>query len=599
MTATKFNYDTDPRLEQPAGTQVFVGEDVWAELQRATEGSERALVVVDCYPGVDEPALIHALSAVFDNVIDVADAAAKPIAEIDSLITDEVGDDRVFGYMTQYHLSDFYDAERLAELRRHIARRTGTTVVVGWGAALVSESADLVVLADMPRWESQLRMRSGKPNWRCTNYDEDILRKYKRGFFVEWPIADSHKRQLFDDLDFFLDTTGSVEDARLITGDTFRAALEGAVHRPFRVVPYFDSGVWGGHWMQEKLGIQGDAPNYAWAFDCVPEENSLALDIDGVRVEMPSLNLVLRKPIEFMGPGVYARFGADFPIRFDFLDTMGGGNLSLQVHPLTEYIQEHFGQKYTQDESYYLLDVGDNGGVYLGLQPDIDPEEMFDELEKANRGESQFPAERFVNRFPAKKHDHMLIPAGTVHCSTANTMVLEISACTYIFTFKMWDWGRVGLDGLPRPTHTNHARHNVQFDRDTDWVKKNLVNRFELIEEGEGYTVERTGLHELEFIETTRHWFSAPTTRDTSSTVHVLNLVEGSAAVIESPTGAFEPYTVHYAETFIVPAMVGEYMIRPAVEGEQCATVTAHVRGTEFPRTVSGEDLRFTGRTQD
>lgn len=596
MIAEQYCYDTDPRLEQPLGTNVFRGSDAWEELARAVSDCPLPLVLVDCYPGVDESGLKSALGSVFDVVLDMAAEAAKPMSEIDELIADEVGDDRVFGYMTQHAITDFYDARKIECLRERLSSRAHSTVVVGWGAALLRDQADLLVLADMPRWELQLRMRRGMPNWRCANFDEDPLRKYKRGFFVEWPIADNHKKQFFNELDYFLDTTQSVEDARLITGEAFRAALEGAVHRPFRVVPYFDPGVWGGHWMQERLGIEGDVPNYAWAFDCVPEENSLALDIDGVRVEMPSLNLVLYKPIEFMGPGVYSRFGADFPIRFDFLDTMGGGNLSLQVHPLTEYIQEHFGQKYTQDESYYLLDVGENGGVYLGLKPDVDPEEMFEELEKANRGEGNFPAERFVNRFTSRTHDHVLIPAGTVHCSTANTMVLEISACTYIFTFKMWDWGRVGLDGIPRPTHTNHARHNVQFDRDTDWVKKNLINRFELIEEGDGYTIESTGLHELEFIQTVRHWFSVPTERSTDSTVHVLNLVAGTAAVVESPTGAFEPYVVHYAETFIVPALVGDYTIKPAVSGEKCATITAYVRGTDMPRSIAGENLRFTGR---
>lgn len=597
MSYAQYPYNVDPRLEQPEGTKVFVGDSVWTELATRIENLERPLVVIDCYPGVDETALFERLSGIFDETIDVAAEAAKTIEEIDALIADELGDDRVFGYMTQYELADFYDDDRLNDLRSRLEERTGPVAVVGWGAALAVPEPDVLVLADMPRWEIQLRMRGGMPNWRCSNYDEDTLRKYKRGYFVEWRLADKHKVPLFDRLDFFLDTTTSVADARMITGDAFRSSLESALQRPFRVVPYFDPGVWGGHWMQEKLGLEGDVPNYAWAFDCVPEENSLALDIDGVRVEMPSQNLVKSKPIELMGPGVYARFGAEFPIRFDFLDTMDGGNLSLQVHPLTDYIQKQFGMKFTQDESYYLLDVGEDGGVYLGLKPGVDPEEMFAELEKANRGEGSFPAERFVNLFPSAQHDHVLIPAGTVHCSTRNTMVLEISATTYIFTFKMWDWDRVGLDGLPRPVHLDHARKNVQFDRDTDWVKSNLINRFEVLEEGDGFTVENTGLHELEFIQTVRHWFSVPTVRDTESTVHVLNLVKGTAVVVESPTEAFEPYTVNYAETFIVPAMVGAYSIRPAIEGEECATLTAYVRGTNYPREVTGENLRFAGRT--
>ena len=96
---------------------------------------------------------------------------------------------------------------------------------------------------------------------------------------------------------------------------------------------------------------------------------------------------------------------------------MGGGNLSLQVHPLTEYIQNAFGMNYTQDESYYLLDAGPEAVVYFGLKEDIDRGRLAAELREAQDGDVPFDAERFVNRFPCRKHDHFLIPAGTIHCS--------------------------------------------------------------------------------------------------------------------------------------------------------------------------------------
>jgi mannose-6-phosphate isomerase class I len=206
---------------------------------------------------------------------------------------------------------------------------------------------------------------------------------------------------------------------------------------------------------------------------------------------------------------------------------------------------------------------------------------MVRDLRKAQEEEAPFPAEKYVNQFPTRKHDHFLIPAGTIHCSGKDCMVLEISATPYIFTFKLWDWGRPGLDGKPRPIHLEHGLANVQWTRTTEWVKRSLVNRVEPIASGKGWREERTGLHELEFIETRRHWFTSSVEHDTRGTVHVLNLVQGEQAVVESPNGAFKPFEVHYAETFIVPAQVGAYTVRPdgPSAGHECATVQASVRG--------------------
>ena len=332
--------------------------------------------------------------------------------------------------------------------------------------------------------------------------------------------------------------------------------------------------------MEEVCDLPSDAPNHAWCFDCVPEENSLLLGFGHVQIELPAMNLTFFQSRELLGGDILSRFGAEFPIRFDFLDTMGGGNLSLQVHPRTEYIRQQFGMNYTQDESYYMLDAGEDGSVYLGLKTDVDRDSMIRELRSAQTGGPAFKAEKYVNRFPASKHDHFLIPAGTIHCSGKNSMVLEISATPYIFTFKLWDWGRLGLNGLPRPIHLDHGIANIAWERQTEWVRRSLINRVEPVCEGPAWTEERTGLHELEFIETRRTWFQGTTPHITRDTLNVLNLVEGREAIVESPTGSFDPMVVHYAETFIIPAAVGAYTIRPfgESEGSKCGMVKAFVR---------------------
>ena len=577
-------YDKAPAIVLPPGHRAWSGADAWQHLADQVLRHGARTLLVDTYPGTDVPGVLAALAAVLPDalLIDVEDAAALAPEAIEALVAANLTDDRVFGVLGHQRLSDLYDPARLEETAALVRASDRPVVVVGWGAALLPVEPDCLVLADLARWEIQQRQRAGAPSWRADDADADALRKVKRGYFVEWRIADRHKRTLFDRLDLVLDANPAADAMTLIEGTTFREGLRQAARQPFRVVPFFDPGVWGGHWMRDHLGLPGDG-KYAWCFDCVPEENSLLLDVGGTVVELPAIDLVLRQPRALLGERTFARFGAEFPIRFDLLDTVEGQNLSLQVHPLTDYMFQTFGMAYTQDESYYLLDADEDAVVYLGLRTGTDPGAMLEALAVAEDGGAAFEAADFVNTFPARRHDHFLIPAGTVHCSGAGSMVLEISATPYLFTFKMWDWGRVGLDGRPRPIHLEHAAANIQWSRDTEWTRANLVGRVEPVASGDGWVEERTGLHKLEFIEVRRHWFDAAVPHDTRGTVNVLNLVEGAEAVVESPDGAFAPFVVHHAETFIVPAAVGRYTVRPhgAGAGHRLATVKAYVRGTQ------------------
>ncbi|MCZ4674067.1 class I mannose-6-phosphate isomerase [Citrobacter sedlakii] len=568
---------------QGYGTQAWQGWDSIASvLNTRVSGLTKRVLVVDCYPGVRSDELEQRLLATLNAALVVNIESARLGKEaLHDLLARNLTDDRVFGVLSCHQLVEFFDPDKLNQIRQRIASvAEGLVVVYGPGAAL-AHPGDILVYADLPRWEIQQRMRHhGLSNWGADNPDEDILRRYKRAFFIEWRVFDRHKTPLLKRADFLLDST--VENApAMVSGDALRAGLQQTTTQPFRVVPFFDPGVWGGQWMKQQFDLDPAAPNYAWCFDCVPEENSLLLRFGAVRIEIPSQDLVLLYPRPLLGEKVHARFGAEFPIRFDFLDTIDGQNLSFQVHPLTEYIQQQFGMHYTQDESYYILAAQPGAVVYLGTQTGIEPQAMLDDLRAAERGEKTFDDARFVNQIPARQHDHFLIPAGTVHCSGAGTMVLEISATPYIFTFKLWDWGRLGLDGLPRPVHLELGERVIDWQRDTQWVYDNLVNRIEPIAQGEGWREERTGMHEREFIETRRHWFTAPVIHHTQGGVNVLNLVEGAEAIVDSPSGAFAPFTVRYAETFIIPAAVGEYRITPSGNSvdRPFATIKAWVRG--------------------
>lgn len=540
------------------------------------------VTTVECYPGVLLEELRRELSAAFPEATFIyTPDLFRSATAINRILEPFLGDDPVFGIMNAIEIADFFDVARIDQTRSLCANAVAPVVILGTGATVVYPEPDFLVYADMARWEIQMRQRRNEiGNLGSENLEERPSLKYKRAFFVDWRAADRLKKRLLSRIDLLLDTNVPNEP-RAISGEVFRRSLAAAVRRPFRVVPFFDPGPWGGHWMERVCGLPpSDAPNHAWCFDCVPEENSLLLGFGDLRVEIPSIDVVFAHPESLLGNSAYSRFGTEFPIRFDFLDTIGGGNLSLQVHPLTAYIREHFGMDYTQDESYYILDAEKDACVYLGLKNDVNRAAMIQDLERAQDGDFDFPAEKYVNRFPTRKHDHFLIPAGTIHCSGKDSMVLEISATPYIFTFKLWDWGRLGLDGRPRPIHLQHGISNIQWDRTTEWVRDSLVNHIEPIASGEGWREERTGLHSLEFIETRRHWFTAPVTHNTHDTVHVLNLVEGEQAVVESPLGAFEPFIVNYAETFIVPAAIGEYTIRACGSDKrrEYATIQASVR---------------------
>ncbi|MBL1229730.1 class I mannose-6-phosphate isomerase [Enterococcus sp. BWB1-3] len=558
-------------------------EDIVYFIKQKSEHKKNFTLAIECYPVTNEQLLLEKIITPLQPSMTLhADELFIKAEEINTRIQENLTDDRIFGLMSHHKLTDFIDKENVKNISKRLEEQTkkgGFTAIYGMGASLL-EQVDMVIYVDLARWEVQKRYRSGNySNWLANNAGEDSLKMIKRGYFFEWPLADCYKQEIVDSIDYLLDIHDE-QSPKLIAYDDYLQGLEEVVSQPFSLIPFFDPGVWGGTWMQKQFGVGLTEKNLAWSFNGVPEENSLLLDFSGTCVEVPANNLVFNYAEKLLGERAFGRFGHEFPIRFNFLDTMDGQNLSLQVHPKVDYAQKEFGVNYTQDESYYVLEAKNDAVVYLGVNEGVKKEELIHALKEAEKGETGFDDEKYIYRHTMAKHDHYSIPAGTIHSSGKDAVILEISATPNRFTFKLWDWDRVDFDGLPRPVNIDHGEPNIDIYKDEQWVKRELINPFTIIDQGEGWVEEKTGLHETEFIETRRHTFSKKVRHENHGSVNVLNLIEGDEALVTSPEGKFEPFLIQYAQTFIIPATIDNYEIEPcgASAGQTIKTIKAFVR---------------------
>ncbi|RUT72162.1 ROK family protein [Flavobacterium cupreum] len=522
---------------------------------------QHKIITIDGYLGVFWSHLVESLSAELKKRGKTVrcfhvDAAMKSSDKLDEMLVPYLGgDDPLFGKITDKNLIDWFDTEKLKLIKPDTS--ADINIILGCGASLAQWQGPIVYF-DLPKNELQFRARAGMVNNLGSKNKIDNRRTYKRFFFVDWVVLNKHKNEILPDIDLIADEQRP-NNYLFMTGDALRAGLSQMAKNVFRPRPWFEPGAWGGTWMKEQMeGLNKEVDNLAWSFELMVLENGIMFESDQYLLEVSFDFLMFNNYKEVLGDCA-EKFKHDFPIRFDFLDTFDGGNLSIQCHPTPEYIREHFGMPFTQDETYYILDCKNEPLVYLGFQDGVKPEEFHKALLQSQKEVKELDVDKYIQKFTAKKHDLFLIPNGTIHASGSNNLVLEISSAPYIFTFKMYDWLRLDLDGKPRPLNIEHGMRNVDFERKGDSVVPELISVPYIINQTEEYTLEHLPTHPEHFYDVHRYTLNNKIHIPTNNKCHVWMLIEGTSVIIKTKNGIRQRF--NYAETFVVPASAESYTI--------------------------------------
>jgi mannose-6-phosphate isomerase len=315
--------------------------------------------------------------------------------------------------------------------------------------------------------------------------------------------------------------------------------------------------------------------NCAWIFDMIPMEVSLAAQMGCKQLEVPFFTFIQQQGEKLLGKAAMARFGGYFPIRFNYDDTFhSSGNMSIQCHPGEDYVVKHHRELGRQDESYYVCVAGEGAKTYLGFRDEGSCEGFLAAAQTAQKTGEEMDYERFLHAVPSKPGTQVMIPAGTIHASGHNQVVLEIGSLTVgSYTYKLYDYQRSDpQSGLKRPIHLRMGSLALRGERTRAWVEGNLVNHGGLIGQGDGWQEKAVGEHELLYFSLRALHFDRQIPQDTRGCFHVLALTEGEKVRAEKLDDPSCSYTLDYLDLVVIPASLGAYRLINLGEGP----VTVH-----------------------
>jgi len=477
----------------------------------------------------------------------------------------------LYGKLFKGSYSDLIDSQKLHDLEVNLKsdEKENKELIIVFGCGCTLETLrplyDYIVFFDVTPKKAILRAKSGT----YTNIGDDVAKPVKallrRCYYIDFEVAGHLRWELLrsNAIDFYV-ASDDPDNLKLMPREAFNNIMDSLAKQPFRCRPVYIEGVWGGHYVTKLRNLPDTMKNCAWVFDLIPLEVSVVVEIGGQILEFPYFTFVQKKGSALMGDECVEKFHGYFPIRFNYDDTYhSSGNMSIQVHSGHKYNVENFNEYGRQDESYYIVATAHGAKTYVGFNDECDPVEFMREAKKSEKEGIKIDYEKYVNYIESKPGIQIMLPAGTIHSSGRNQLILEIGSLSIgSYTYKLYDYLRADLDGKPRPIHTYHGEKVLCNDRNATWVNENLVQLPKLARKGEGWAEYIVGEHDLLYFSLRRLEFENSIEDNTNGKFHVLTLIDGEKVIVESLDNPEFSYTQNYLDMVVVPANIGRYRIR-------------------------------------
>ena len=515
------------------------------------------------------------------EAIDANAATLKSGKEIDAIIDPlliwdtKIDPTLLYGKVYKGGYQGLMDEARTEAFKKAVpaSRQAGKiSVVYGYGSLIpeLRELYDVKVFFDLTPMKSMLRIRRGEYSNLGKERPGIINRTIRRCYYCDFECAVRNRHELWENNvpDWYV-LDNDPQNLQLMPFGTFSDICAQLVKYPFRAKPCYLEGVWGGSYMKKLRKLPEEMRNAAWVFDFIPMEVSVVVEAGDEKLDINYCSFVHKEGVNLMGEDCVKKFEGYFPIRFNWDDSYHStGNMSIQCHSGGEYNVKNYNEFGRQDESYYVVVTGHNAKTFIGFRDDADIPQFFRDIEAADTEHRPCDYMKYVSYEESKPGLQVMLPAGTIHSSGRNQVILEIGSLTIgSYTYKMYDYLRLDFDGKQRPIHTRLGEENVRQDRRYSVIHdpespEYIVQKPRLAASGEGWEEYILGENPQVYFSLRRLEFEKKCEQDTGGKLfHVLTLVDGDAVRVRSVRHPERYFDLQFMDIVCVPADMGRYVI--------------------------------------